>query len=193
MCEALPNKKCSRCGEVKFLSDFYKQPRNKDGLWTYCKGCASIENASRRELFGDKVKAIAKASREKHKEHRVAVSKVHYERTKESKLAKDKLRRDANPEKAKEQYLAYYQKHRQKVCEATKQYRELNPKKKRAHALVRQGLQNGTIEKCGCEVCGSEEVQGHHCDYDKPTEVMWLCAEHHMIWHSEFGEGLNGV
>lgn len=193
MCEALPNKKCSRCGEVKFLSDFYKQPRNRDGLWTYCKACASIENATRRELFGAKVRAIARASYEKHKEAKAIVSKEYYERTKETKLAKDKIRREANPEKAKEQYDEYYRRNSAKICAATKRYRELNPKKKRAHKAVKDGLRKGTIEKGVCEVCGSEEVQGHHCDYDKPTEVMWLCAEHHMIWHSEFGEGLNGV
>lgn len=178
---------------MKALSDFYKQPRNRDGHWTYCKACASIENAKRRELFGDKVREIARVSYEKNKDTKAATGKAYYEKTREVKLAKDKLRRDANPEKAKEQYAAYYLKNNLKICEATKRYRELNPKKKIAHKAIKDGLRDGSILKDVCQVCGSEHVQGHHTDYNLPTEVMWLCSEHHMMWHSEYGEGLNGV
>ena len=34
-----------------------------------------------------------------------------------------------------------------------------------------------------CEVCGVDKVEAHHCDYNKPYEVMWLCKEHHTEWH----------
>lgn len=32
-------KKCSKCGEIKELSDFYKDKYNKDGLTNHCRTC----------------------------------------------------------------------------------------------------------------------------------------------------------
>ena len=34
-----------------------------------------------------------------------------------------------------------------------------------------------------CEVCGKEKTQGHHEDYSKPLDVVWLCVRHHQDRH----------
>jgi len=34
-------KRCPKCGEVKKLSQFYKNKNNKDGVFSYCKECKS--------------------------------------------------------------------------------------------------------------------------------------------------------
>lgn len=73
----------------------------------------------------------------------------------------------------------------------TKKYRENNPKKYKAHSLVGSAIRSGKLSPEPCEVCGDVKVHGHHCDYDKPLDVMWLCAEHHALWHRLNGEGLN--
>ncbi len=40
------------------------------------------------------------------------------------------------------------------------------------------------IRPSQCECCGSEcKPQAHHCDYSKPTDVMWLCKSCHVEWH----------
>lgn len=75
--------------------------------------------------------------------------------------------------------------------EYTVRYRETNPKKYRAHCVVGRAIKTGKLVTEPCEVCGSENVHGHHDDYDKPLTVRWLCAEHHVAWHLEHGEGLN--
>lgn len=36
-----------------------------------------------------------------------------------------------------------------------------------------------------CEVCGDVNSQGHHEDYSRPLEVMWLCQKHHSARHME--------
>ena len=92
--------------------------------------------------------------------------------------------------------ISYYREYDRKrggrhTVESTRLYREKNPKKYTAHSKVGYALKVGQRVKQPCEVCGNIEVHGHHCDYDKPLEVMWLCAEHHVQWHSENGEGLN--
>lgn len=79
----------------------------------------------------------------------------------------------------------------EKLAEIRRKYREDNPKKYRAHSQVGVAIKSGRLKVGTCEVCGEVKVHGHHCDYDKPLEVMWLCAEHHSAWHREHGEGLN--
>jgi len=55
----LPEKKCSKCGEVKPLDDFYKQPgltgaRGADGRGGKCKECAKAYGQARRKRLGEK-------------------------------------------------------------------------------------------------------------------------------------------
>lgn len=35
-----------------------------------------------------------------------------------------------------------------------------------------------------CIFCGNSYVIGHHYDYDKPLDVIWLCPSHHMRVHA---------
>ena len=40
--------------------------------------------------------------------------------------------------------------------------------------------------KTDCQKCGSaEKIEAHHCDYNKPLEIMWLCCKHHKEWHRQ--------
>lgn len=42
-----PAKVCSKCGEVKPITDFYKDKKASDGHQSWCKRCVSIDNAQR--------------------------------------------------------------------------------------------------------------------------------------------------
>ena len=44
-------------------------------------------------------------------------------------------------------------------------------------------IQNGWLIPQPCEVCGKEKSQGHHEDYSKPLDVIWLCVRHHQDRH----------
>lgn len=39
------------------------------------------------------------------------------------------------------------------------------------------------IKKNNCESCGGFPVEGHHFDYKKPFEVVWLCRTCHTNIH----------
>lgn len=83
-----------------------------------------------------------------------------------------------------------WEEHIRKRYDYTVKYREENPKKWTAHKAVAKMIKNGCIPG-QCEICESEDVHGHHDDYDKPLSVRWLCQEHHVAWHLENGEGAN--
>lgn len=78
-----------------------------------------------------------------------------------------------------------------RTLEDTQKYRTDNPKKYKAHSAVGTAIKSGKLVKACCEVCGREDTHAHHCDYDKPLDVMWLCPVHHVEWHQNYGEGLN--
>ena len=58
-----------------------------------------------------------------------------------------------------------------------------HPKELWAHAALRSAIRKGLISRGGCEVCGAEETDGHHDDYDRPLDVRWLCRLHHRAVH----------
>lgn len=59
---------CSCCSSEKFLIDFPKDKRSKDGVTTVCKLCTNIRNSQRRKENLSKYKETEKAYREKHYE-----------------------------------------------------------------------------------------------------------------------------
>jgi predicted DNA-binding protein YlxM (UPF0122 family) len=69
---------------------------------------------------------------------------------------------------------------------------EDHSKKKRVQHLVEKAIKKSVLinpnecEKCHCPNTfkdGRSGIQAHHCDYDKPLEVMWLCQKCHHEWH----------
>lgn len=58
-----------------------------------------------------------------------------------------------------------------------------NPKPLHVHDLVKRALKEGRLQKTPCVYCGSRNVVGHHWDYAKPLDVMWVCQAHHLWLH----------
>lgn len=80
-----------------------------------------------------------------------------------------------------------------KPPDASRKYREANPKKYAAHIWIGNAVRDGKLVKPDfCSECESQlQIEGHHDDYDKITEVRWLCSRCHSIWHALHGEALN--
>lgn len=95
-----------------------------------------------------------------------------------AKMRKDKVlyerRRSQNPtRKAKQREYA-------------RRMRERSPHKYRARQAVALAVKSGRLVWKPCEVCGSVEmVEGHHPDYSKPLDVVWLCFKHHLEAHGK--------
>jgi hypothetical protein len=61
-----------------------------------------------------------------------------------------------------------------------RKYRKNNPEAVKAQAVLNRYIKTGKIKRSSCEVCGaSKNIHGHHPDYSKPLEVIWLCPVCH--------------
>lgn len=107
-------KKCSKCGEIKELSDFYKNKSKKDG---FCSSCKSCSNKTNNEYF-IKNKDKIKISR-----------KNNYNDNKVDILAKKKVNRDNNKEKIAKQKKESNIKNKTKRAALGKIHRKLNKEK----------------------------------------------------------------
>lgn len=63
-------------------------------------------------------------------------------------------------------------------------YYAINRHKRLAKDAVNNAIRAGRLKKSPCGVCGNKNSQGHHPDYSKPLEVIWLCHEHHHMIHN---------
>ena len=59
----------------------------------------------------------------------------------------------------------------------------IHKKRIMANYELNRAVESGIIRRWHCENCGAEPAQGHHPDYDKPLEVIWLCPMCHAAEH----------
>ena len=68
--------------------------------------------------------------------------------------------------------------------ERKRRHFEKNPVRYSAMKIYRYALRRGKLVRGPCAVCGAtEDIDGHHTDYTKPLEVVWLCKPHHREEH----------
>jgi hypothetical protein len=95
-----------------------------------------------------------------------------------------------HPDKKAEHYRRKWEAKRARLIEAgaLRPQVPLSPEDRRkrhlAHKIVYSCIKRGSMTKKPCEVCGEVEVHGHHPDYDRPRDVVWLCNEHHRAVHA---------
>ena len=84
------------------------------------------------------------------------------------------------------QVARWHQSERGKMMD--KERRLLRKDKIRVKNMLNYLIEQGIIQRQPCEICGSENGQGHHPDYSKPFEVRWLCQAHHSEEHQKLKE-----
>jgi hypothetical protein len=151
-------KECFKCKVELPLDQFYKHPKMKDGHVNKCIECnkADVRGSYRRRPVEER-KAYERGRL--HAEHRIHARLVHYKNAMET-----------NP---------------QSIRDAKSKWYYANRRKKRAETAVARAIRQGRLVRLPCERCSSPRSQGHHEDYSKPLDVMWLCAKHHGERHRE--------
>jgi hypothetical protein len=94
--------------------------------------------------------------------------------------------KEANPDWIKNYHKKYYKEYFK--TEKGKEVRRKAGRKQRlgenrdkvlARKRLNYAIEYGHIIKNPCERCGEFKVEGHHPDYTKPLEVIWLCHKCH--------------
>jgi len=149
----IKEKKCAKCGELKALDKYYKDIRASHGVYARCKSCL-----------------------------------VEYDRTKEGrdrlKVRREKYKATDKFKETKRKYnLTDKAKSLDKIRKA--KWQKANPVKSRAHKKVRYALDSGKLDKPdNCQICGTDCIpNGHHEDYSKPLDVIWVCNQCHVDIH----------
>jgi hypothetical protein len=147
---------CTQCGESKGETGFYKHPFSAGGRSTKCKEC---------------VKANVRANRLKRLEYY-----REYDRQRTDVPKRVEARRE------------YQKQNRGRIACIQKSWNAANPEKIKARTKVANAVRDGKLTKPeACERCQSTALRlhGHHEDYSKPLEVMWLCEPCHGKRHRE--------
>ena len=150
-------KTCIKCEVSKEVSEFYKHSQMADGHLGKCKVCCKSDRKKNREAKRDYY--------------------LNYDRNRPNKQERaEKVALYRKTEKGKKT---------QAVC--TKNYRASHPERYKAHNLVNNAVRDGLLIKPGsCETCNENKwLEAHHCDYNYPLDVMWLCTQCHKQWHRE--------
>jgi hypothetical protein len=92
-----------------------------------------------------------------------------------------KLWRAQNPDKCRE----YARRRRAKDPHHKQRWDEEHPEIAAARQAARDAVKAGYLIRQPCVVCGGvDNIEGHHPDYDRPLEVVWLCAPCHRDEHA---------
>ncbi len=110
-------KRCTKCGEEKLLSEFYRDSRYEGAYRARCKRCTNIDNAVWRDGHVEEVKATSHEWYEAHRE-RASMNARRY--------------REANREKVREAERRYYEANKVALLEYKKEWCKTNPDKWRA-------------------------------------------------------------
>lgn len=163
-------KKCNTCKQDKSIKDFYRQPNGLLGRTGSCKACRKVYQ--KQYCDDEEIKVKRKIARKTHKCEAPEEKRKRYEKFKEN-----------NPDYWKD----YYSQNREIRLEANKRFWKNNPDRYESYKAYKRGLGNGTIVRAqACMMCGLKcKTIGHHHDYSKPLEVIWVCHECHMSIHKK--------
>lgn len=146
---------CKYCKTDKPVDDFYQSSIRKDGKSGNCKECIRARVRANR---ADKIEYYREFDRQRaNLPHRVEARKEYAQ----TEQGKERLQAGKN---------AYHKRY---------------PARYVARNAVNNAVRDGRLHKPSqCESCSNETaLHGHHCDYNKPMDVMWLCDPCHKQWH----------
>ena len=152
-------RKCKSCAERLELGEFYNHPLGKHGKDHICKICRRRQTKKNRN---EKIEQYRAHDRKRGSlPHRVQLR----ERLSEIYY------QDGTFARAKDRWV------------------KRNPEKRKASFLLNRAIRSGLISRGKCVNCESmERVHGHHDDYSKPLDVVWLCATCHPKHHAKMRE-----
>lgn len=81
--------------------------------------------------------------------------------------------------------IAWRRAHPERMVELRRQWKMKDPERYRAQNVVHRAVKSGKLIRGPCVVCGALNGDGHHEDYSKPLDVVWLCRACHNRHHRD--------
>ena len=149
----METKKCSKCGEVKELGDFYKKADSPDGFRSDCKVCVCEKARKWREENKERKAETNRRWYQENKERRKLYYKKYYQENKEKKYEAhrkwqrenaekhsmyNKKWREKNKEKHSEAGRRWYQENKERKAETNRRWYQENKEKKNEASRRRQ-------------------------------------------------------
>lgn len=137
---------------------------------------------------------LSRANTPEEKAKKQSYDKRYYRKHSEKKKAISREWRQTHPEEVEEQRKKYRERkielsktpeYKVSMARSRKKYIIANPEKNQAHIILNNAIASGKITRKPCEKCGEAKAEGHHEDYSKPLEVIWLCRKCHCNYHKE--------
>ena len=155
-------KRCTRCGDTKDVSEFYRDASRSDGLSPQCKACCRVHQRAYRQ--------------------RVQRDPSKRERRNEA----TRQWRETNREKMRASVVNWQRRNRDYMRDYAARPEE--KAKQRARTALKDAIKRGEVVKPSqCAACGAKAsgryLQAHHDNYDAPLDVTWLCATCHKKRH----------
>lgn len=135
--DPIPQKRCSKCGEIKLIEMFSRRKRAKDGRRSECKVCVAEDSKKYRTENAELVSERGKAY---HRENAEAINKRHRDRyaanpelqqnyrAKNREKISERQRRyyNANPDYFREYRKTYYITHKEEILAQKRAYHKAN-------------------------------------------------------------------
>lgn len=153
----METKICKRCKVEKSIDEFYVHKMMGNGRLSFCKEC---------------VKTRIKDHRANNLERIQRYDRIRYQNDEHRELVRINASKISDEVKARRKEVA-------------RERSKKNAHKTRARGMVARALYSGKLIKpLSCEDCGRvEKLEGHHEDYYKPLDVVWLCELCHGKRH----------
>lgn len=111
-------------------------------------------------------------------------------RNRAQKAETDRRWREKNRERRAEAWARWQKENPDLVVASSKRYKGQHPEKAAAVRTLGNAVRDGKIIKpTQCQDCRGNFpkrlIHGHHEDYSKPLEVVWVCPNCHKARHAE--------
>lgn len=196
-------RQCIECLEHKPVKLFLPSSREPSGRISRCLDC--IKSAAERDRLEREKKFAEAAARAAAKAEKTCRScKLSKPLTEYAKhrLSRDGHRHDcrscvkANKAKVKPKTPEQIRREKERAAEAhrraanriaVKIWSENNPEAVAARRALHRAVAKGIVTPApSCQVlnCTETRIDGHHHNYSRPTQVLWLCRAHHRQLHA---------
>ena len=191
-------KKCTKCGEVKSLDEFYNNKRIKSGKAYQCKSCYKEHTKRHYKKNSEEIKQKArdwyKNNKEKRKkyieENKETIKKNRKEYTAKNKeyiKKRQQKYREKNKESIKIWTALYHQENKEKILLWNKEYSNKNKNKRNERA--REKWKTNPFFKLRCSISNLIRQSLNNKGYDKTTTTYDILGCEYYF----FNNWLNGI